>query len=277
MDKKQFHQKLKHIYSHTKRSKYGSSFEDISDALISDVIGKSSGGWDESIAAQTLGFAEHIFGAQPEATQNAMLVKPKDAEAALEHFLAGRDYAYSHIPESSEQTPDGYIEGFGGKYICEVKSPILMFDHEAAPFGYKFSTTHNKILDAIHNAKKQLGKLDSEHSLPHILVYTSAHPQLDYSSFVNAVRGFVATQDGTITTDLRNTAIFKNTESIIQDGDLYIWFQVGGGGKIFQASYFSNQKSIHTKAIEDLISGLKSTPLSSMDNHGTIQAILGKH
>jgi hypothetical protein len=276
MDKKQFHQKLKHIYSHTKRGKYDSSFQDISDALISDVTSKSDGGWDESIAAQTIGFAEHIFGAQPELTQNAMLVKPQDAEAELEQFLADRDYSYSHIPESSEQTPDGYIEGFDGKYICEVKSPILMFDHDSAPFGYKFSTTHNKILDAIHNAKKQLEKLDPEHSLAHILIYTSAHPQLNYSSLINAVRGYIALQDGTVTTDLRDTAIFKNTVSIIQDIDLYLWFQVGSGGKFFQASYFSNDESTHTKAIDDLISMLKTNPISSMDNHGTIQAIVGK-
>lgn len=276
MDKKQFHQKLKHIYSHTKRVKYDSSFKDFSAAFMSDIIGKSNGGWDESIAAQTLGFAEYIFGAQPEATQNAMLVKPKDAEAALERFLADRDYAYRHIPESSEQTPDGYIEGFGSKYICEVKSPVLMFDHDAAPFGYKFSTTHNKILDAIHNAKKQLAKLDPEHSLPHILVYTSAHPQLNFSSFVNAIRGYIALQDGTITTDLRDTAIFKSTEGIIQDIDMYLWFQIGGGEKFFQASYFSNCGSPHAKAVDDLISRLKSTPVSSMDNHGTIQAILGR-
>jgi hypothetical protein len=158
MDKKQFHQKLKHIYSHTKRGKHDSPYEAFRDMFDTQVVAKSGGGWDESIAAQTLAMAEHILGAQPEATRNAMLVKPKDAEAALEQFLADRDYTYSHIPESSEQTPDGYIEGSGCKYICEVKSPILMFDHDAAPFGYKFSTTHSKVLDAIHNAKKQLDK-----------------------------------------------------------------------------------------------------------------------
>ncbi len=276
MDKKKFHQKLKHIYSHTKRSKHDSSFKDFSNAFISDIVGKSGGGWDESIAAQALGFAEHIFGAQPEATQNAMLVKPKDAEAALEQFLAERDYTYSHIPESSDQTPDGYIEGFGSKYICEVKSPILMFNHDAAPFGYKFSTSHGKVLDAIHNAKKQLGKLDPEHSLPHILIFTSAHPQLYYSSFVKAIKGYIAIQDGTVMTDLRDTAIFKNTEGIIQDIDLYVWFQIGGGGKFFQASYFDNHESPHAAAVNGLISRLKSTPVSSMDNTRTIQMIVGK-
>ena len=276
MDKKQFHQKLKHVYSHTKRGKHDSPYEAFRDMFVTQVVAKSGGGWDESIAAQTLAMAEHILGAQPEATRNAMLVKPKDAEAALEQFLADRDYTYSHIPESSEQTPDGYIEGSGCKYICEVKSPILMFDHDAAPFGYKFSTTHNKILDAIHNAKKQLGKLDTEHSLPHILVYTSAHPQLNYSSFVNAIRGYITLQDGTITTDLRNTDIFKSTEGIIQDIDLYLWFQIGGGGNFFQASYFGNQESPHAAAIDDLISRLRVTPVSSMDNNRTIQAIVGR-
>lgn len=276
MDKKQFHQKLKHIYSHTKRGKYDSSFKNFSDALISDVVGKSNGGWDESIAAQEIGFAEHMLGAQPEATQNAMLVKSNDAELELERFLASRDYSYSHIPEGSNQTPDGYIEGTDTKYLCEVKSPILMFDHDAAPFGYKFSTSHSKILDAIHNAKKQLEELDSKHSLPHILVYTSAHPQLNYSSFINAARGYIALQDGTITTDLRDTAIFKNTRSIVQDIDFYIWLQIGGG-RFIQASYFSNHESIHAKAIDDLVTDLKSTPVSPMDRHGNIQAILGKH
>lgn len=151
-----------------------------------------------------------------------------------------------------------------------------MFDHDAAPFGYKFSTTHSKILDAIHNAKKQLKKLDPEHALPHILVYTSAHPQLNYSSFVNAIRGYIALQDGTITTDLRDTAIYKNTKGIVQDIDLYIWFQVGGSKEFFQATYFGNQESVHAEAIDDLLGRLKSVPLSSMDNHATIQAILGR-
>lgn len=276
MDKRQFHQKLKHIYSHTKRGKHDSPYEAFRDMFDTQVVAKSRGGWDESIAAQTLAMAEHILGAQPEATRNAMLVKPKDAEAALEQFLADRDYTYSHIPESSEQTPDGYIEGFGRKYICEVKSPILKFDHAAAPFGYKFSTIHSKVLDAIHNANKQLGRLDPEHTLPHILVYTSAHPQLNHTSFVNAIRGYIALQDGTITTDLRNTDIFKSTEGILEDIDLYIWFQIGGGMKFFQASYFSNHESIHAKAIDDLVTSLKSTPVSSMDSHGTLQAILGR-
>jgi hypothetical protein len=83
-------------------------------------------------------------------------------------------------------------------------------------------------------------------------------------------------QDGTITTDLRDTDVFKSTKGILEDIDLYIWLQIGGGMKFFQASYFSNHETIHAKAIDDLVTSLKSTPVSSMDNHGTLQAIIGR-
>lgn len=86
MDKKQFHQKLKQVYSHTKRGKHDSPYEAFRDMFVTQVVAKSGGGWDESIAAQTLAMAEHILGAQPEATQNAMLVKSKDAETELKRF-----------------------------------------------------------------------------------------------------------------------------------------------------------------------------------------------
>ncbi len=273
MNKSQFYKRLKHIYSHTKRSPGDSSLEDISNALINDTIGKSNGGWDESIADENMRFAEHVFQLQPEATHIAAQVKSRDAEAELERFLKNQRYTYTHIPESSDQTPDGYIEGFGCKYLCEVKSPVLQFDHKAAPFGYKFSTTHSKILDAIHKAKKQLEKLDPEHTLPHILIYTSAHSQLNWSNFLNSIRGYVAMQDGTITTDLRNTSVFKNTDGIIEDIDLYIWCQVDTGKKFHQVSYFINQNSAHVESIDDLVDHLRSSPVSFMDNIATIQAI----
>lgn len=276
MNKSQFHKRLKHIYSHTKRDEHDSSFEDISNAFIADVVNKSNGGWDESIADENMRIAEHVFGVQPEVTQNAMQVKSKDSEDELERFLTDRNYSYSHIPESNKQTPDGHIEGIGHKYLCEIKSPILNFDHDAAPFGYKFSTTHSKILDAIHKAKKQLEKLDPEHVLPHILIYTSAHPQLNWYNFTHSIRGYIANQDGTITTDLRNTTVFKNTDGIVEDIDLYLWCQIGSGKKFYQMSYFSNQNSIHSGAINELIERLKSSPVSSMDNHTTVQAIRGE-
>lgn len=273
MNKKQFHKRLKDIYSHTKRGEYDSSFEDIRDAFMADIIGKSDNGWDESIAIETINFAEHVFKVQPEPTRSASQVKPSDAEAELERFLTRRGLSYTHIPESDEQTPDGYIEGLNRRYLCEIKSPLLKFDHDAAPFGYKHATTHRKLLDAIHKAKRQLEKIDPEHSLPHILAYTSAHFQLNYSNFIDAVRGYVGSNDGHITTDLQNTKVFMETKNIIDDIDLYVWFQIGGSKQFNQVDYFNNQHSVHVEVIDEFISHLKSEPISTRDNHVAIQAI----
>ncbi len=276
MDKKEFNKRLKHMYSHTKRSDHDSPFNTLRDNLMADIIGKSGGGWDESIAREAIRFMEHIMKVQPESTQNAIRISSDDAEAVLQNFLQKRKYAYTHIPESTAQTPDGYTEGFGHRYLSELKSPILMFDHDATPFGYKHATVHNKILDAIHAAKRQLKKLDPEHSLPHILIYTSAHPQLNYTNFIDAIRGYIALRNGDIMTDLRGTDIFKATEPILDDIDLYIWFQITGNKQFNQVSYFNNQHSPHAGSIDKLVDQLKYVPLSSMDNHASYQFVTGK-
>lgn len=276
MNRKQFYKQLKQIYYQTKRGIYDSSFEDISRSFIRDIEGKSNGGWDESIAEETMRSAEHIFRIQPEATQQAKTVTPSDAESALKEFLVERNYNYTHIPESDKQTPDGHIEGHGHKYICEIKSPLLMFDHKAAPFGYKHTTTHRKILDAIHTAKKQLEKLDPEYSLPHILIYTSAHSQLNHTNFIDTIRGYTALRNGDIMTDLRGTDIFKTTEPILDDIDLYIWFQVNSSKQFNQVSYFNNQHSPHAGSIDKFVDQLKSISLSSIDNHASCQFVTGK-
>ncbi len=270
MDKKQFIARLRHVYHNTKRQPGDSSLNDLRDAFLQEVIAKSNGGWDDTVALQVMGFVEHLFNVQPEATRTAQRITSDDAEATLERFLLDRDYSYEHIPESKDQSPDGYIGGYGHKYLCELKSPVLMFDHNAAPFGYKFSTTHRKILDAIHQAKSQLDTLDPSHSLPHILVYTSAHPQFDYHNFISAVRGYEAAQDGTITTDLRSTNIFKNTQPIIEDIDLYIWLRITSKG-VLRVSYFCNSASLYKDEIDQLIEQLKSKPVSSMDVHVNLQ------
>lgn len=270
MDKKQFIARLRHVYHNTKRQPGDSSLNDLRDAFLQEVIAKSNGGWDDTVALQVMGFVEHLFNVQPEATRTAQRITSDDAEATLERFLLDRDYSYEHIPESKDQSPDGYIEGYGHKYLCELKSPVLMFDHNAAPFGYKFSTTHRKILAAIHQAKSQFDALDSGHSLPRILVYTSAHPQLDYHNFISAVRGYEAAQDGTITTDLRNTNVFKNTQPIVEDIDLYIWLRITSKSAL-RVSYFCNTASLHKDKTDRLIEQLKSKAVSNMDVHANLQ------
>ena len=275
MDKKEFISKLKDIYHHTKRGKYDASYDEFRDMLTSDVVSKSNGGWDGSIALEAMRFAEYIFKVQPEATLQALRTTSADAEAVFGQYLTERAFNYKHIPESEDQSPDGYIGGFNDKYLCELKSPVLMFDHDAAPFGYKFSTIHNKILGAIHKAKTQLETLDPDHMIPHILIYSSAHPQLDCNNFIDAIRGYVANQDGTITTDLRDTEVFKTTKPIITALDLYIWLRISRQGAL-RVCYFVNSDSIHINAFNRLVDNLKTKPLSAMDIHTNLQDVMDR-
>lgn len=272
MNKKQFITRLNHIYHNTKRQPGDSSPIDLRDAFLQEVIAKSNGGWDESVAIQTMQFVECIFNVQPEAVQAARRITSDDAEMMLKDFLTDRGYSYEHMPESKDQSPDGYIDGFGRKYACEIKSPFLMFDHSQAPFGYKHSTTHNKILDAIHKAKKQLETPDPDHALPHILIYTSAHMQLSSTNFRDAIRGYIAMQDGTIMTDLRDRDIYQNTKGIFEAIDLYIWLQLGGGG-FHQATYFYNENSKHKSAIQELVNKLRTKDVQNGSASISIQGL----
>ncbi len=267
MNEDQFHKRIKQILASTKRGKHDSPPVKIHEAFHNDVLGRSSGTWDEGIAAQEIQIIEQIFRVQPEAVTEASEVKEADVIGALIQFLKEREHSYTPIKVGTTKTPEGYIDGLGKRYLCEVKSPELKFDHSAAPFGYKFATSHRKILDFIHTAIKQFKSQDSGHKLPHILIYTSAHPQLHWKSFLDSIQGGVVNQKGHRSPDFSNTQVYKSTLPLIMDVDLYVWFQVGTSSKNFnQVSYFINETSKHRHECIDLVSSLSRTRLSSMDN-----------
>jgi hypothetical protein len=266
MNEDQFRKRIKQIFAGIKRGEHDSSPAEIHYAFHANVLGRSGGAWDEAIALQEVQQIEQMFGVQPEAVTEAVLVKEADVIAALMQFLKEREYTYTPIQVSSTKTPDGCIDGSGKKYLCEVKSPELKFDHSAAPFGYKFATSHRKILDFIHTAIKQFKSQDTKHELPHILIYTSAHPLLHWKSFLDAIQGGVVDQKGNRSPDLSNTHVYKSTLPLITDIDLYIWFQVGTTNKNFnQVSYFINETSEHRGECIELVGNLSRTKVSSMN------------
>lgn len=267
MNEDQFHKRIKQILAITKRGEHDSPPAKIHEAFHNDVLGRNGGTWDEGIAAQEMQIIEQIFSVQPEAVTGALSVKEADVIGALIQFLQERKHNYTPIKVGATKTPEGYIDGLGKRYLCEVKSPELKFDHSAAPFGHKFATSHRKILDFIHMAIKQFKSQDTKHELPHILIYTSAHPQLHWKSFLDAIQGGVVDQKGHRSPDFSNTQVYKSTLPLIMDIDLYIWFQIGTTNKNFnQVSYFINETSKYKRECVELVSALSRTRLSSMDN-----------
>lgn len=266
MNEDEFHKRIKQILSRTKQGKHNSSPAEMHEAFHNDVLGKSGGTWDETVAAEEMRQIEWAFNVQPDTVISAASVKEADVIDALVNFLGERKYEYSPIKVGATKTPEGYIDGFGKKYLCEVKSPELKFDHRAAPFGYKFATSHRKILDFVHTAIKQFKSQDTKHELPHILVYTSAHPQLHWKSFLDAIQGGVVDQKGNRSPDFSKTPVYKSTLPLLSGIDLYIWFQVGATNKSFnQVSYYINDNSPHTSECIELIDKLSCIKLSGMD------------
>ena len=272
MNEDQFHKRIKQILSSTKRGKHDSSPAEIHEAFHNDVLGKSGGAWDETVAAKEIQQIERAFNVQPETVRKAASVKESGVIEALAGFLEERNYKYIPIEEGPTKTPEGFIDGSSKRYLCEVKSPELKFDHSASPFGYKFKTAHRKILDFIHTAIKQFESQDTKHELPHILLYTSAHPQLHWKSFTDAIQGGVVDQKGNRSPDFSNTPVYKSTLPLLSDIDLYIWFQVSEtGDKSYQVSYFINEKSKYRPSCVELVRNLSATELSSMDNMISLQ------
>lgn len=268
MNESQFHKRFKEILATTKREKHDTSLADIHQSFHNNVLGKSGGEtWNEDIAAKEVQQIEWAFNIQPREVIIAASVKEVDVIGVLVKFLEGRGYKYTHIEEGAKKTPEGYIDGFGMRYLCEVKSPELKFDHCAAPFGYKFATAHRKILNFVHTAIKQFKSHDTDHELPHILIYTSAHPQLHWKSFLDAIQGGVVDQQDKRSPDFSKTPVYTSTLPLLSNIDLYIWFQASGSGdKFYQASYFINDLSPFRNECADLAINLYKQKISSMDN-----------
>jgi hypothetical protein len=266
MDEDQFHKKLKQVLAYTKRGAYDSSPAVVHEVFHDEVMGKSGGVWDETVAMKTMQQIERVFNLQPDTVRSAISIKESAVIDVLMNFLKERDYKYIPIKEGVAKTPEGYIRGFNRKYLCEVKSPILKFDHNTSPFGYKFKTTHRKVLDFIHTATKQFKSHDKKHEFPHILIFTSSHPQLNWKSFTDAIQGGVIDQKGNRSPDFSNTPVYTSTLPLLSGIDLYIWFQVSEtGDKFYQVSYFINEKSTHKDKCSALVSNLWSIKLSSFD------------
>ena len=269
MDEKRFHERIKQILSTTKRGKYDSSTAEIHDAFHEDVLGKSGGAWNKDVATEVMKQIEWAFNVQPEVVEQAKTVKEPDVIKALNDYLIERGYKYLHIDEGSKKTPDGYIEGFDKRYLCEVKSPELKFDNSVGV--YKFTSSHRQILNPIHTAKKQFASQDPKHEFPHILVYTSAHFQLNWKSFTDAIQGGVKDQTGKKLLDLINTHIYQATKNIIPEIDGYIWLQVGRNKQFYQVTYFLNIRSDRKGLVNELFTNLHKIKISKTGFDNTIE------
>ena len=124
---------------------------------------------------------------------------------------------------------------------CEVKTPENQVNQQAGM--YFWDTGFNKLRKFIHKAVKQFHDEDSNHSKPWIVVFTSNHPQLNYSSLLHCIRGSVVL-GGTLIKDFRNKRFIKSSNKDLKSVDLFIWMQISYvSPKIYQVKFFLNDNS----------------------------------
>jgi hypothetical protein len=133
--------------------------------------------------------------------------------------------------------------GQGGLFYCEVKSPKLILDPITNLF--KHVTTMSKLRDDLHYANKQFKSVNPSHIIPNVLIWTSDYMQLNWSNFVDCLRGRMV-RNGKIIKDLSNADFIVRTNKDIGEIDIYIWLQIGGSGKVIQKRYFYNKDSLLT-------------------------------
>lgn len=265
MDERQFHKRLKEILT-LNRGPHNSPDAQFHEMMSKQVKGLSGKDWDEATASSVIQQFEWATGTQPKSIK----ISEKEVKKVLSGFLQSRKYVFTAIPEIDGKTPDGFIDGFGKHYICEIKSPELRLDIETQL--YKFKTTHRKILNFIHTASKQFEEFDRIRDSARVIIFTSIHSQLNWKSFTDAIQGGVFDQSGEAISDLSNTPVYQSTLPIRSAIDLYVWYQVSGSkDNIFQASYFVNEDSKFIAECKELIMNLSKPKISSMDNTYTVK------
>ncbi len=255
MNQKDFHDRLKEILqaNRDERNSPNEQFHDVFDNQVKQRSGKD---WDEAMAEQVLRELEWATNTQPKRDD----ISEAEIKTMLSDFMTKRDYTVTPIAEGANKTPDCYIEKGRSKYLGEIKSPVLNFDIKTQL--YKFKTSHTKILDHIHKAVKQFTEQDPNHELPWVLIFTSSHPQLNWSTFTGALQGGVINQKGERNPDFSKTDAYASTVPLIGHVDAFIWLQANGKSRKFhQASYVLNYSSLHKVKIDKLINDLSSIKL----------------
>jgi hypothetical protein len=178
-------------------------------------------------------------------------------------YLEERGYKAVKIPETTTRTPDLEVSGHEHSYLNELKAPDFLVDPTLGL--YKFTTTNSKLLQFIHTALKQFQSYDPSHARPWVITFASTNFQLHWRTLFDAMQGGSLAEGKTLADWTRTTVFTRWTEDRYV-ADLYIWLQVNET-QPYQASYLTNDLSLHRPLIDAFVADLRGTPLSSADNN----------
>jgi len=177
----------------------------------------------------------------------------------LESFLAKRGVFYERIEKRKKyKTPDYSLFKMPYTFLGELKAPGLRFNKKLGVYSHL--TKVRKLREAIKKSSEQFTSIDSFHTKPRVLIFSSSHPQFHGKNLAESIFAEVHGNN------FKNDKIVLDTNFFLSQIDLIIWLQVSPDEtKAYQATYALNSKTKHKKATEYLLSVLKAKPVSTMD------------
>lgn len=139
------------------------------------------------------------------------------------------------------------------QFLCEVKTPAHIYNEEMGL--YLWSTTFNKLRNHIKKAAKQFADFDKIHKAPRIVAFTSNHPQLNWTHLQHNILGAVK-YGNTVIKDFRGKSFVADTNSYIQEVDIFLWFQVNyiNRSSVVELAIYQNEDSKSSLNIPELVS-----------------------
>jgi hypothetical protein len=153
--------------------------------------------------------------------------------------------------KQGEESPDLIIKKDGvNLLLCEVKTPGHYIDPVLRMYLWK--NVYGRLRDRLRKARKQFESYDPKHQLPRVVVFTSNHPQLNYTHCRSNIIGAMVVGNK-ILQDFRNLPEFKYAEKNIRNVDMILWCQVNRMNKvIFETEHFINGKSKYLETIKQI-------------------------
>lgn len=198
-------------------------------------------------------------------------IKPlseKEAREIVKNYLLSHGFVVDEIKPDDlpigKKSPDFIIkEGGDITGYCEIKTPAFILN----PITnlYQWDTTFYKLRRFLHTAKKQFDDYDPQHEKPWVIVFTSNHPQLNWTSFTHNVIGAVAF-NGKVIRDFRDKKFLPESNKDLLSIDMIVWFQINylDRRKVYQVKFFINKDRPLIDKVEKLSNRLKPEPESKI-------------
>lgn len=192
-------------------------------------------------------------------------IKPlseSEARKIVKDYLISRGCAVDEIDTKTisegKKSPDLVIKE-GNKILayCEIKTPAHNLNPQAGM--YLWDTIFYKLRRFLHTAKKQFSDYDPDHEKPWIIIFTSNHPQLNWTNFAHNVIGAVA-YNGQVIKDYRGKKFVADSNKDLLSIDMIIWFQVNylDRNDVYQVKFFINKDRAYLELMKGLSEKLKS-------------------